>query len=142
MYARIKTVAGENEELALQAMTFIFMQTGSPCIYYGTEMGMSGDNDPDCRKPMDWDKKYGPVWQEVHKLVKFRLKYASTLGQGTTTLEVTKGGVIKVTRKRENTITAYFNTTGKDQNLIIDPQLSQNYQDGVLAKDGYATVVE
>ena len=140
--ARIKTVAGENEELALQAMTFIFMQTGSPCIYYGTEMGMSGDNDPDCRKPMDWDKKYGPVWQEVHELVEFRLKYASTLGQGTTTLEVTKAGVIKVTRKRENTITAYFNTTGKDQNLTIDPQLSQNYQDGVLAKDGYAIVVE
>ena len=50
--------------------------------------------------------------------------------------------MIKVTRKRENTITAYFNTTGKDQNLTIDPQLSQNYQDGVLAKDGYAIVVE
>ena len=28
---------------------------GTPFIYYGTEAGMWGANDPDCRKPMLWD---------------------------------------------------------------------------------------
>lgn len=28
---------------------------GSPCLYYGTELGMSGGNDPEMRAPMRWD---------------------------------------------------------------------------------------
>lgn len=36
--------------VALIQMTFI----GAPFIYYGDEIGMSGANDPDCRKPMLW----------------------------------------------------------------------------------------
>ena len=32
-------------------MTFV----GSPIIYYGTEAGMWGDDDPDNRKPMLWE---------------------------------------------------------------------------------------
>ncbi len=32
---------------------------GAPMIYYGTEAGMWGGDDPDCRKPMVWEgKKY------------------------------------------------------------------------------------
>ncbi len=33
-------------------MTFV----GSPVIYYGDEIGMSGGGDPDCRRPMIWDE--------------------------------------------------------------------------------------
>ncbi len=35
----------------------IFQMTypGAPMIYYGTEVGMWGANDPDCRQPMLWD---------------------------------------------------------------------------------------
>lgn len=39
--------------LFLLLLTF----TGSPCIYYGDEIGLDGWHDPDCRKPMVWDKK-------------------------------------------------------------------------------------
>ncbi len=28
---------------------------GTPCIYYGDEIGMTGGNDPDCRRTMIWD---------------------------------------------------------------------------------------
>lgn len=37
--------------MALFQMTFV----GAPTIYYGTEAGMWGGDDPDCRKPMLWD---------------------------------------------------------------------------------------
>src|SRR5699024_5295179 len=30
--------------------------TGTPCIYYGDEVGMTGGEDPECRKCMIWDK--------------------------------------------------------------------------------------
>jgi glycosidase len=36
--------------VALLQMTYI----GAPLIYYGDEVGMTGANDPDCRKPMLW----------------------------------------------------------------------------------------
>jgi glycosidase len=37
------------------AFTMLFMLPGSPCLYYGTEVGMTGGADPDCRRPMIWD---------------------------------------------------------------------------------------
>lgn len=140
--ARILTVANNNQDLALQAMAFIFTQTGSPCIYYGDEMGMKGGNDPDCRKPMDWSKEDSPVWQRVHDLVKFRLDHSEVLGKGTTLLSVTENGLIKVVRKQKETLVAYFNTTNNDVEIKLNPALSQDYQNGKLAKNGFAIVVK
>jgi glycosidase len=34
-----------------------FTLPGVPFIYYGEEIGMDGDGDPDCRRPMIWDEK-------------------------------------------------------------------------------------
>jgi cyclomaltodextrinase / maltogenic alpha-amylase / neopullulanase len=28
---------------------------GAPCIYYGDEVGLLGERDPDCRRGMPWD---------------------------------------------------------------------------------------
>ncbi|MDI5790906.1 hypothetical protein PO124_28285 [Bacillus licheniformis] len=35
----------------------MFAQTGSPCIYYGTEVGLDGGDDPLCRKCMVWEEE-------------------------------------------------------------------------------------
>jgi neopullulanase len=32
---------------------------GAPCIYYGNEVGVEGDHDPDCRRAFPWDES---VW--------------------------------------------------------------------------------
>lgn len=32
-----------------------FTLPGSPVVYYGTELGMTGGGDPECRAPMRWD---------------------------------------------------------------------------------------
>ena len=37
-----------------QLAAFQFVSPGAPFIYYGTEAGMWGADDPDCRKPMVW----------------------------------------------------------------------------------------
>ncbi|MCI0707139.1 MAG: glycoside hydrolase family 13 protein [Ignavibacteriae bacterium] len=47
---------GERERAIQKLMVFFQMTSvGAPMIYYGTEAGMWGADDPDCRKPMVWD---------------------------------------------------------------------------------------
>ncbi len=58
--ARIRTIAGGQAELVHLALVFLFSFPGAPCLYYGTEIGMEGGVDPDCRRafptdPGSWD---------------------------------------------------------------------------------------
>jgi len=46
----------QEDEKTTQRLMVLFQMTfvGAPMIYYGTESGMWGADDPDCRKPMLW----------------------------------------------------------------------------------------
>lgn len=46
----------ENKRIFKLAVAFQILFCGSPAIYYGDEVGMTGDNDPDCRGAMIWDE--------------------------------------------------------------------------------------
>ncbi len=54
---RIQTVVGEDETLARIAAALLFTFPGTPSVYYGDEIGMSGGSDPDCRRCMIWDER-------------------------------------------------------------------------------------
>nr|WP_249310585.1 alpha-glycosidase [Bacillus sp. FJAT-49736] len=54
---RILTIANENKDRIKLLLLFQLSFTGTPCIYYGDEIGMTGGQDPGCRKCMIWDKK-------------------------------------------------------------------------------------
>lgn len=43
-----------NKSLLKLAVAFQMTFPGSPAIYYGDEVGITGDNDPDCRRCMEW----------------------------------------------------------------------------------------
>lgn len=47
------TVPDSAERRIVQAVQFTF--PGSPVVYYGSELGMTGDGDPSNRGPMRWD---------------------------------------------------------------------------------------
>jgi len=52
---RFLTLCGGDKELFKVAVAFLFTYVGAPMIYYGDEIGMTGKNDPDCRRTMIWD---------------------------------------------------------------------------------------
>ncbi|MGX4767504.1 glycoside hydrolase family 13 protein [Bacillus mojavensis] len=82
---RLLTRCRNDEKKARALLAFMFAQTGSPCIYYGTEIGLDGENDPLCRKCMVWDKEKQN--QEMHtfmkRLIALRKQENTVLTEGT-----------------------------------------------------------
>lgn len=54
--ARFLTQSGGDKDKLKLAAAFQLTYIGTPCIYYGTEIGMEGGGDPDCRRTMDWNE--------------------------------------------------------------------------------------
>ena len=56
------------------AVAFQLLFKGSPAIYYGDEVGITGDNDPDCRKCMEWeeDRQNKEILDWYKMLIKLR----------------------------------------------------------------------
>jgi glycosidase len=72
--ARIRTIADDDAELVSLALTLLFVFPGAPSIYYGTEVGLSGGPDPQCRRGMEWDptKWDNDVYGLVKQLIALR----------------------------------------------------------------------
>lgn len=51
----LSCVSGDKTALKL-AWLFQFAYPGTPCVYYGDEVGLDGKHDPDCRKSFPWDE--------------------------------------------------------------------------------------
>jgi len=74
----LSCVDGNKDSLKLASL-FMFTYPGAPCIYYGNEVGMDGEHDPDCRKPFQWDEN---KWDKdmlgyVKEIVELRKKNAA-----------------------------------------------------------------
>jgi glycosidase len=74
---RALTKAGGNKLALRNAFTMLFLLPGSPCLYYGTEVGMEGGGDPDNRRPMVWNeaKQDKDLLHFFQKLIAFRKNY-------------------------------------------------------------------
>jgi cyclomaltodextrinase len=54
---RLLSLCAGDVQRACVAIVAQFTQPGAPLIYYGDEVGMLGENDPDCRRCMLWDSQ-------------------------------------------------------------------------------------
>lgn len=53
---RFLTQVNGSKDKLLAATALLFTFIGIPCLYYGTELGMEGGYDPDCRRGFDWNQ--------------------------------------------------------------------------------------
>lgn len=67
------------KELMKLAVLFQFTYPGAPMIYYGDEIGLSGGNDPDCRRCMVWnkDEQDTDLYKYYKKLISLRHRFIS-----------------------------------------------------------------
>lgn len=75
---RLVTKLG-NKDLARAALAILFTLPGTTCIYYGTEIMLAGDRDPDCRRCMPWksiaNHDYDSDIDFTKSLIALRKKY-------------------------------------------------------------------
>lgn len=67
--ARVGTVLGGDRPSLRLAILLQFTFPGSPCLYYGDEVGLMGGHDPDCRRgfpsPEQWDRELLETYRQL-----------------------------------------------------------------------------
>lgn len=53
--ARFLTSVSEDQAALRLALLLLLTFPGAPCLYYGDEIGLAGQHDPDCRNAFPWD---------------------------------------------------------------------------------------
>ncbi len=84
--------------------TILFTFMGAPCIYYGDEVGISGDMDPGCRKCMEWDeaKQDRNLFSHIQKLIKLRREEKMLANEGHFEFFQTDGNLVAYRKYTES----------------------------------------
>ncbi|MCY7134587.1 glycoside hydrolase family 13 protein [Streptococcus gordonii] len=118
---RILTTAKGDIQLVKPALAFLFLQRGTPCIYYGTELELGGGMDPDCRRVMPWDRvsSSNDMLNFMKNLIQLRKDVADIIQHGKYTLEEIKPDVLALEWKYDHQeIRAIFNQS--KENYLLD----------------------
>ena len=143
---RILTVAKGNKNAVKSALAFMYLYCGTPCIYYGTEVGMAGSSDPDCRRVMPWDKQLQDqnMRKFMKELIAFRKAYQEHIIYGEQQIRVPDNQLLQVNLKQHGSeLVASYNSTGtpmtleKTGKVVFGNMLSVADKDIILAPDEF-----
>ncbi|MDB2310575.1 glycoside hydrolase family 13 protein [Opitutales bacterium] len=121
-------------------MVALFQATyvGSPMIYYGTENGMWGADDPEDRKPTNWNQIDTEIHQSYQQALALRHRFVSL-----------RRGAYRVLETRDDSQIFAFERTHRDERVVIvfnrgngDAYLNVDYLKGlelIYATDVKAT---
>ena len=118
---RILTTAQGDIQLVKSALAFLFLQRGTPCIYYGTELELGGGMDPDCRRVMPWERvsSSNDMLNFMKNLIQLRKEIADIIQHGKFTLEETEPNVLALEWEDDHqVIRAIFNQS--KENYLLD----------------------
>ena len=118
---RILTTAQGDIQLVKSALAFLFLQRGTPCIYYGTELELGGGMDPDCRRVMPWDRvsSSNNMLNFMKNLIQLRKDVADIIQHGKFTLEEIAPDVLALDWEYDHqAIRAVFNQS--NENYLLD----------------------
>jgi cyclomaltodextrinase / maltogenic alpha-amylase / neopullulanase len=123
---RLLTLADGSLARTQLALTALFTLPGAPLIYYGDELPLEGDNDPDCRRAMPADPHawLTPTREHCRQLVQIRDTHPA-LRRGSFEPLLTLNGVLAYRRTLD----------GEDVVVVLNPRDQQReltipYPDG------------
>ena len=143
--ARFKSLLGKDVARLPLAVVWLFSWPGVPCIYYGDEVGVDGNNDPFCRKPFPWD----PALQDTQllalyqRMAKLRKAHQALRYGGCQVIYAEDNGVVFVRVYKQQRVLVAINRGEACEVVIEDSPLlnvagwtlqegAGAFQDGVL----------
>ncbi|MEE3433796.1 MAG: alpha-amylase family glycosyl hydrolase, partial [Lachnospiraceae bacterium] len=116
---RFLTLCGGDLRKHRAAVTLQMTFVGSPSIYYGDEIGMDGENDPDCRKCMNWDHPDEDLKLYYQELIWIRHQHEA-LRLGRIDIDLCEGRNLAYTRSLENeSITVLIHADNSEEEVRI-----------------------
>ena len=121
---RFLRLCGEDEEKLRTALVALYFSVGIPCVFYGTELPLTGDGDPDCRRTYDWDReaRLAPFLRELARVRKLLPK-----GEFYATAE--QGVLVLVRENGRERVKAYFGKVKTDGEVLFE------FENGKLVKE-------
>lgn len=128
---RFYTLCEKNPDKLAIGLAVIYLHTGAPCVYYGTEIPLEGGYDPDCRRTMDWSKEgcFAPLIRELGGLRKRRAVTEGSIAFGVS------GELFVLERRAENSaLRLTVNAAGGEKRFCPAGKavISRNFADNVL----------
>lgn len=123
---RIKRRLKDDIKRVKLAYAMMFIHAGSPNIYYGDEIGLTGEHDPDNRRPMIWDthKQDLDMFSFMKKLIHLK-KNDAIFNTSDFTFD-TIDSLLLMHKSHENQrLLCIFNNTATDYPL---PNITNTYQ--------------
>lgn len=118
---RILTLAGGVKERVRLLYLFQLSFIGTPCLYYGDEIGMAGGEDPGCRACMEWDpnKQDRYLFSFVQTLIQMR-KTVPAFGNDAKLKFLHADSHVIVYEKKTETDQLVFVINNSDQTLSVE----------------------
>lgn len=157
---RILTECNDNIQKVKLIYTIMLTFMGTPCIYYGDEIAITGEQDPGCRKCMEWDesKQNRDLFNHIQKLIKLRYDYPLLANDGELTFipsdyhescfaytrsNGTKTFLIIVnTEEHEVKYPLPFNLKGKKiKNVWTDEEFAAESNDLAVTLEGFGFII-
>lgn len=121
--SRILTECQEDSRRVKLIYTLLYTFMGSPCMYYGDEIGMTGGKDPGCRKCMEWDstKQDIDLFNHVKKLIALRNSEKLLANEGDFQFLNHESSDMVVYRKYNSTknVVVFINPTNESHSYIL-----------------------
>jgi alpha-glucosidase len=133
--SRILHVAGGDKALVKLGLALMMAFPGTPCIYYGTEIGLDGGHDPYNRRCMPWDDS---TWDKdlyayTQKLITWR-KQSDVVQNGGFQILYAEGDSIAFARYTQNATLIAIGNRGDATTLKLDVNQA-DIADGSILRD-------
>ncbi|MCI8936839.1 MAG: alpha-glycosidase [Lachnospiraceae bacterium] len=139
-----------NLDILLQQLVLLLSMPGSPCLYYGTEIAMSGSDGCYNRKTMPWDEIergcHDEIIEEVKKLIALRKAHSHMKsGEILWKHDRAKERLVHYTKYDEGSgyaLEVYLNAMAEDDRDEVPVEVSgavlysRNYENGCLRRNG------
>jgi neopullulanase len=133
---RVYTIA--KEQVNTVRLLFLCQMTvaGAPNIYYGDEIGMAGNRDPDCRRAFPWhdhSQWNKQLQNDVRQYVALRHALPA-LRRGDFSIVGSDERAVAYRRHYQGeTVLIAFNTSERARKLTLDAPLAEHFRDALLS---------